>query len=233
MADPLRIATDDNNAGEVQEPSKALSLSPAKPHHRSAEYLRENGAKLCGDFGGEKADGTPCMTLAGQGTPTLGEGRCYLHTDQKQEDEAQVKRKFLELFAQQPMTVRQASAHAGVSYMTILRYRQRDEGFDAECKAILSIVDKARAQFIDDSATLRAMDPTNTADTLRIFMLKNLLPHKYRDVYNNEHSGLNGGPIQTMNHNVRWNVDGGPVAFFADTEPREEIPLPPPRLENP
>lgn len=233
MADPLRILTDDN-AGEAQQPSsesKALTISPAKPHHRSAEGMAERGEKLCGDFGGEKPDGTPCMTLAGQGTATRGEGRCYLHADEKLEDQAQVKKKFLEEFMKQPMTVRQASAVAGVSYMTILRYRKRDEGFDAECRAILAVVDQARAQFIEDSATLRAMDPTNTADTLRIFMMKNLMPGKYRDVYNSEHSGVNGGPIQTIQHNVRWNVDGNPIAFFAETEPREEIPLPPPREE--
>ena len=172
------------------------------------------------------------MNYAGEGTPHLGTGRCHMHSTEVLNDISTKKKKFIEKYSDQPMTARAAAEYAGVSYMQICRWRKSDPSFDAEVAALTSVADQARAQFIEDSATLRAMDPSNNADTLRIFMLKNLLRGKYRDDFTQEISGPNGGPIQSVQHNVRWDLgDGMKVSFFGATPPRDEPPLPP-ALDN-
>jgi len=231
MADPVRdVRVDD--AEETQTTN--LTVSSAKPHLKAVaapQYHRDDDVRICGDFGGENASGAPCTIPAGYGTATMSEqtGRCWLHCDEKQDEIKEKKKKFIASFMNQPQTARGAAEAAGVSYMTVCRWRKQDAEFDREVAHILELAVQARAQFIEDSATLRAMDPTNNADTLRIFMLKNLMPHRYKDMYASEHSGPNGGPIPIVQHNVRWNIDGDSVRFFAETEPRPEPALPPAR----
>src|SRR5690348_15863903 len=116
MAEPLRLMTDTD---AVAPQTESKSVDPGKNHHNSEEYRIANDLKVCGDFGGEKPVGAPCMVEAGRGTGSLGTGRCYLHSDSKLEGDEQIKRKFIDEFMNQPMTVRQAAASAGVSYMTI------------------------------------------------------------------------------------------------------------------
>jgi len=231
MADPIRLVTDDD-AGTPQSESK--EVVPAKPYRTSAEHRVENNIPMCGDFGGVTPDGAPCTLIAGWKTPNAPHrtGRCYLHSAERQDEITEKKKTFIEKFMTQPMTARAAAEAAGVSFMTICRWRKQDEEFNKEVTEILNLATQARFQFIEDAATLRAMDPSNNADTLRIFMMKNLSGGKYRDVYDNTHSAPGGGPIQTVRHNVRWNIDGTSLHFFGKTAPRIEPPLPPDPSEH-
>lgn len=212
---------DDEKAGAAK--SDSLALVPAEPlqssepkslHHRSTEYVVASGVNLCGDFGGIMNNGQPCTREAGFGFPDRTEGKCYLHSDDVLDDMTRKKRAFLSEYENQPMTVRMACEKVGVSSVTIWRWRKTDPEFDREMQAMLDVVDEVRTQGVEDASFLRATDPSNSADGLRQWWLENMRPHKFKNTKRVELTGKNGGAIENVNHNVRWNIDGGSQFFF-------------------
>lgn len=201
------------------------SVTQTKPHHRSVEHLVESGVPLCGDFGGVMQNGKPCTRDAGYGFPDRhGDGKCYLHDDVVLDDMTAKKRKLIEIYSNQPMTMRAACEAVGVNSVTVLRWRKADAEFDKEMKTLIEVATEARVQMIEDSSTLRAIDPTNSADGLRMYLLQNWAPHRFKDQRRVEVTGADGGPIQSanVNYNVRWDIgEENPHFFFAETPPRE------------
>ena len=70
----------------------------------------------------------------------------------------------------------------GVPHQTLSRWLNEDAAFAEAFKAIRSIP----GYMIERASIERAKNPTNQADTLRIFMLKNLLPDSYGEVERHE-----------------------------------------------
>jgi len=226
IAAPVELPEDDK---AVTTPNEGLALVTAQPlreapihepkplHHRSTEYVVSSGVKLCGDFGGIMNNGKPCTREAGFGFPDREEGKCYLHSDEIRDEMTAKKRQFLAVYENQPMTVRMACDKIGVSSVTIWRWRKTDHEFNVEVQSMLDVVDEVRTAGVEDAAFLRASDPTNSADGLRQWWLENMSRGKFRNTKSVEITGKDGGAIQSVNHNVSWNVDGRSHFFFGAT----------------
>lgn len=219
---PIPSASPEPSKAEAASETKAVARTQnGKLHHRSTEYLEKSGVALCGDFGGVMANGKPCTREAGHGVNDTFTGKCWLHTDEKLDWQQTAKRAFLEAYADQPATARGAAAKAGVTTTTIWRWRHVDKQFDEEVRALMAVVDDVRGQMVEDSALLRAIDPTTNADAMRMYLLQNYRPQKFRDMRRLEHTGANGGPMESVNHNVRWNIGGTSHFFFGQTPEAE------------
>lgn len=97
---------------------------------------------------------------------------------------------------------------SGLARRTAYDWRRDDEGFAAAWDAALDIGTDA----LEDEATRRAFEGWDEpvhyqgiatssvrkySDTLLMFMLKARRPERFKDRASHEHSGPNGGPIQT------------------------------------
>jgi hypothetical protein len=102
-------------------------------------------------------------------------------------------------------SVAEACRQASVARNSMYLWRNSDEGFAADWDKYL----EAGAQLLEDEAKRRAHDGYDEpvfykgemvattrkySDTLLIFLLKGLIPHRYGDRM--AHTGADGGPIQ-------------------------------------
>ena len=93
-------------------------------------------------------------------------------------------------------SVQNAANVAGVARGTVYRWKQESEDFaTAWDEALDSGVDR-----LEDEAYRRAMDGS---DTLLIFLLKSKRPKVYSEKQRLEHSGPDGGAIQTQDTTQR------------------------------
>jgi hypothetical protein len=161
----------------------------------------------CGDFGGKNMHGQPCIVNAGFGVPGAdGTGPCKDHTPEAMAAIATTKQAFLDALEDQPMTVRGAATKAGVTYVTIFRWRQNDPEFAAKVAMVLARVESQRVEIVKDSMFLRIADPKSNADPLRMFYLMNKAPHEFQDRRHVKLGG-DGTPIMSANLNVNANFD--------------------------
>lgn len=100
-----------------------------------------------------------------------------------------LQRKFLTAYEQDPFISRAASA-AGIQRRSVWRWRKDDPVF-AEAFAE---AEELATQSLEEEALRRAR---SSSDTLLIFMLKAKRPEVYKDRVYNEHTGKDGGPIQS------------------------------------
>lgn len=87
---------------------------------------------------------------------------------------AEKKQEFLDKFKDYG-TLYHTGMAIGVPHSTIIYWLNQDAAFAEAFKSIRAIP----GYMIERSSIERAKDPKNQADTLRIFMLKNLLPESY------------------------------------------------------
>lgn len=93
-------------------------------------------------------------------------------------------------------TVKKACATVQVGRSTMYRERDNDPDFAAEWE---DAYDEG-ADVLEAEAFRRATEMGS--DTLLIFLLKARRPEKFRDNVKHEHTGRNGGPIQTESKRV-------------------------------
>lgn len=118
----------------------------------------------------------------------------------------QAQAAFLDAFAELG-TVTHAAAAAGIDRQTHYNWLESDpEGYgkrfeEAKARAIDKLEREATrraVEGVDEPVFWQGMQVSTVrkySDTLLIFLLKGAKPEKYRERY--EHSGPNGGPIQT------------------------------------
>jgi len=87
---------------------------------------------------------------------------------------AELKQQFLDQFKEYGTIYHTAKA-IGSDHSTIEKWLNNDAAFAEAFKTIR----KAPGYMIERAAIERAKNPSNQADTMRIFMLKNLLPESY------------------------------------------------------
>jgi len=119
---------------------------------------------------------------------------------------AQLKKDFLTHYAQL-CVLGEAAAAAGVSRSAVRHWREHDPEFEAEFES----VQQGITEKLEKEAIRRAYEGWNEpvfqggkkvgiirkfSDTLLIFLLKGLAPHRYRERY--EVSGHDGGPISVQ-----------------------------------
>jgi hypothetical protein len=85
-----------------------------------------------------------------------------------------------------------------------------------EFLAALEHANERRIEMLEREAMRRAM---SGSDTLLIFLLKAARPMVYREAFRMEHTGNNGGPIQSTTHGVQVNVNADPRTLVP-TDPR-------------
>ena len=154
--------------------------------------------KTCGDFGGKRADGTPCTRPKGWGTGR-NTGRCKDHSDDAHAKMQSRKQKFLELLEGGTHATSTAAKKIGVDHSTIWRWRQTDAEFDREYRAALAKRDDIRGEIVEDSFFKRCVEGKGS-ETGTMFFLKNRLPERWKD--RKEFSGPDGGPIEINNANL-------------------------------
>jgi len=171
---------------------KATKKSSSKK--KSPARKRPPQKKTCGDYGGKRADGTPCTRPAGWG---MGKntGRCRDHSDAAHAKMQSRKKRFLELLESGAYATNTAAKNVGVNHSTIWRWRQSDPGFDEEYKAALAMRDDIRGEIIEDSFFKRCVEGKGSEQGT-MFWLKNRLPERWKD--RKELSGPDGGPIPTQ-----------------------------------
>lgn len=118
----------------------------------------------CGDFGGKNRDGSPC------GRTSL-EGRCWNHTEAAVDAETEAKAKALQAYEETLMQQRAAEA-AGVSYVTLWRWRQADPEFDAAMAKLTKDAADARYTALEESMYERSI-AGKAAAAESIFLLVN------------------------------------------------------------
>ena len=96
-------------------------------------------------------------------------------------ERAEKKQSFLDNFKKYG-TIYHTGVAVGVPHNTISDWLNKDASFAESFKAIRAIP----GFMIERAAIERAKNPNNQADTLRIFMLKNLLPDQYGEVERHE-----------------------------------------------
>lgn len=117
------------------------------------------------------------------------------------------------------LSVTAACVDAGIARRTAYEWREADEEFrQAWDEAVEEGTDR-----LEDEAKRRARDGVTEpiyykgmkvgevqrhSDTLMIFLLKARRPDKYKDRIANEHTGKDGGPIQTENRSWREALRG-------------------------
>jgi hypothetical protein len=124
---------------------------------------------------------------------------------------ARLKKVFLEQFAEYG-NITTAARVAGIGRRTIYGWQEHDEAFaaafrDAEIQATEVLEAEARRRAVEGVTSttpiysrgelLDTIVETKYSDTLLIFLLKARAPEKYRERVGLEHSGPDGGPIQT------------------------------------
>lgn len=87
-------------------------------------------------------------------------------------------------------SVTSAAKSIGLSRQALYRTRLGDEKFAADWDDAV----ECGTDCLEDEAVKRARDGS---DTLLIFMLKARRPEKFKDRVANEHTGRDGGPIET------------------------------------
>ena len=147
----------------------------------------------CGDYGGLGADGSPC------GRTVSEPGKCNSHSDVAEDDKAELKAEFLELFAEGSNAIRAAAAKIGVGVVTVWRWRQQDPEFDTAMVAAQVDADAVRVALAEDSLFNRIVGGTASAAET-IFFLKNRAPKRWHDVREQriEHSGEVSHAIRAM-----------------------------------
>jgi len=112
--------------------------------------------------------------------------------------------------------VRAACRAAGIDRKTAYRHRARNAAFAQEWDAAL----KEAAEILEAVAWQRAKEKS---DVLLIFLLKALMPEKYRETSVLQHTGAHGGPIQHESRTVS-ELDREISRLLAGFDPAEEKP---------
>lgn len=102
---------------------------------------------------------------------------------------------FLEAFPEIG-TITHAARAAGIGRRTHYDWLDADPEYAERFRA----VQEESTDVLEQVAIQRAKDGS---DTLLIFLLKGRKPHMYRERYNVEHTGKDGGPIETKGR-VKW-----------------------------
>lgn len=149
----------------------------AKTARARARQVKATGPakKLCADYGG-RARGEPCQRDAGWGTGKT-DGPCKDHTPESLAKAEDVKKRFLEFYEDQPVTLRAAAQKAGSSVVGIHRLRLDDAVFDAAVQAMKDASWDTRVQSIEEASIVRCSSMKANATEV-IFMLTNLSPHR-------------------------------------------------------
>lgn len=110
-------------------------------------------------------------------------------------------------------TIAAGAKAAGVHRATAYKWRDEDPEFAAAWDEAI----EQGTDALEDEAKRRAVEGVKEpvfhkgeicghvqrySDTLLIFMLKARRPEKYRETVRNEHTGADGGPIQTVNREL-------------------------------
>lgn len=143
--------------------------------------------KTCGDFGGRKQDGAPCGNV-------VKDGRCRYHTEEAIDAEAEAKAKALSAYEDSMIQMRAAEA-AGVSYVTLWRWRQADPEFDAAMAKLTRQAADARYAALEETAFERSITGKSSAAET-IFLLVNESRRRrdgrWRHIRQVQHSGRIG-----------------------------------------
>jgi len=162
--------------------------------------------KTCGDFGGQKTDGSPCGRAAGWGTDRE-HGRCKHHPEPSPFEHIQhpKKRAYLAALSETGNKSR-ATEIAGIDRSTPYTKQWLE---DSEFQEGVHRAEHMAADLLEEEARRRAVDGVSEpvgwyrgtaggtvrrySDTLLIFLLKGARPDKYRERM--EHTGPDGGPL--------------------------------------
>jgi len=128
---------------------------------------------------------------------------------------SQWKPKFIEVLSNSA-NVRAACRAAGVNRATAYRHKERNAGFREEWAQAL----QEAGEVLEAVAWQRAKEKS---DLLLIFLLKALMPEKYRETSVLQHTGAGGGPIQHETRTVS-ELDREINRLLAGFEPGEEEP---------
>ena len=123
--------------------------------------------------------------------------------------------KFIEVLSNSA-NVRAACRAAGIDRTTAYRHRARNAAFAEEWDSAL----KEAGEILEAVAWQRAKEKS---DLLLIFLLKALMPEKYRETSVLQHTGAGGGPIQHETRTVS-ELDREINRLLAGFEPGEEEP---------
>jgi hypothetical protein len=189
----------------------------------------------CGDFGGVNLKGEPCEALAGHGHFLPGEGRCQIHTPQKEASIKEAKRAFLQYL--QPgsdVSMVEAAFLAGANPNLIHRWRKRDAVFAAaveEAKVERGDFLRTRAEKLSGVMYRRGLSGEGSPAE-NIFLLKNWDREGYRDSHQVTGGGEGGafvfqfvdpGQVDEDAWEAKW---GAAERVEAEIESKPALPAP-------
>ena len=164
--------------------------------------LSSKSGPICGDFGGVQRNGEPCGRR-GQ--------LCRSHSQEGVAVTQRLQDKFLEEYETGLLALKAAAKKAGVTYMTVWRWRRHDpHGFGKRLEAVQDRIDDMQLAMVEDSLVARCLKP-DCPPVLLIFYLINRSGGRWRHVQRHEHSGPNGGPIRGARAEAAEYLSGDPV----------------------
>ena len=150
--------------------------------------------KTCGDFGGVGRSGSPCGRR-------VKEGMCASHNKAGAAEAAARKVAFFEEYSTGLVSLKAAAEKAGAAAVTVWRWRQEDPAFNEALSALQANIDDIRLTMVEDSLVARCLKP-DAPPALVIFYLVNRSGGRWRHIQRHEHTGPEGGPIETQHVHV-------------------------------
>ncbi len=141
------------------------------------------GIKRCGDFGGEGRDGKPCGRR-------VKDGLCRSHSEAGAAETGVKKAAFLEEYSKGTPSLKAAAETCGAAAVTVWRWRQEDEEFNAALTAVQANLDKIRLNMVEDTLVERCLKP-DTPAALVIFYLVNRSDGRWRNVQQVQQQNVN------------------------------------------
>jgi hypothetical protein len=221
--------------GTSVEESKALShpvaTGPVEGAPHNMGFARGNrdeeqmaALDTCGQYGGwDQSNNHPCQRPSCFGilnaTYGITQGKCFQHTDERMDALAQKKAAFLEAYMDQPKTLKEATAEAGIRVSMPYVWKVTDAGFRRTFEALRIIVDAVRDHCVEDAMYKRLEDVESGADTLRMFYLQNRSGGRWRDVRKDPAPQqptqiINASGDVTVNNVKVWDMGNGEFVAF-------------------
>jgi len=202
---PPRDSANGNGTNHTDQPNGAQNGSAGpgngngngkRTNEADTPYIRPGTADdgwTCGDYGGKTPDGKMCTREAGWGTDDHS-GPCRDHCAEGRAKMQTTKKEFLQAYARQPKTIRQAADDVGINFATAWRWRQTDPDFDAAVARLKDTIEPARVSLVEEALFVRCAS-AKASPVETIFYLLNKGGDRWIDKRRFEHTGKGGDPI--------------------------------------